>query len=53
MPQLMKHLDNLSCELSPVTFNWFMTIFVDSLPVEVKPDMFLEFLLHKNLYTFL
>ena len=36
MPDLMKHLDDLTCELSPVTFNWFMTIFVDSLPIEVK-----------------
>ena len=36
MPDLMKHLDELTCELSPVTFNWFMTIFVDSLPVEVS-----------------
>ena len=35
IPDLMKHLDDLNCEITPITFNWFMTIFIDSLPVNV------------------
>eukprot|EP00111_Clytia_hemisphaerica_P006047 TCONS_00017497-protein len=52
MPGLMKHLDDLTCELSPVTFNWFMTIFVDSLPIEVVLHVWDVFLVygHSVLY---
>lgn len=35
LPGMLERLDKLFCELSPVTFNWFMTIFIDSMPVEI------------------
>ena len=35
MPELMIHFSELNVELAPISFNWFMTLFIDSLPVEV------------------
>ena len=31
----MRAIKEIGCELSPVTFNWLMTLFVDSVPAEV------------------
>ena len=32
----MRAIKEIGCELSPVTFNWLMTLFVDSVPAEVR-----------------
>ncbi|XP_031556555.1 TBC1 domain family member 2B-like [Actinia tenebrosa] len=34
LPRVNTHLENLSVDLSLITFNWFLTIFVDSFPIE-------------------
>ena len=38
LPRLASHLADYSVDISLVTFNWFLCIFVDSLPV----DLFLQ-----------
>ena len=38
LPRLASHLAEYSVDISLVTFNWFLCIFVDSLPV----DLFLQ-----------
>ncbi|XP_065647179.1 TBC1 domain family member 2B isoform X3 [Hydra vulgaris] len=53
-PELIRHLESLNCELAPITFNWFMTIFFDALPVNVVLNIWDCFLFygHKILYPF-
>jgi len=34
-PRLVKHLDTHGVDLTLITFNWFLTIFVDCCPPEV------------------
>ncbi|XP_066278970.1 TBC1 domain family member 2B-like [Branchiostoma lanceolatum] len=34
LPHLSSHLDNNNVDLSLVTFNWFLTIFVDGIPTD-------------------
>ena len=36
IPVVMECMKEKGCELSPITFNWLMTIFIDSVPVEVS-----------------
>lgn len=40
LPDLHKHLENLDIDMSSITLNWFLSIFIDSVPFEV----FLPFL---------
>ncbi|XP_028405007.1 TBC1 domain family member 2B-like isoform X2 [Dendronephthya gigantea] len=35
IPKVTDHLDKLNIDLSLVTFNWFLTAFVDSVPIEI------------------
>ncbi|XP_067118397.1 TBC1 domain family member 2B-like isoform X2 [Centruroides vittatus] len=35
LPRLYNHLDQYNIDLSLFTFNWFLTIFVDNVPVEI------------------
>ncbi|CAB3999718.1 Hypothetical predicted protein [Paramuricea clavata] len=35
IPKVTDHLDTLNIDLSLVTFNWFLTAYVDSVPIEV------------------
>ncbi|XP_046855751.1 TBC1 domain family member 2B-like isoform X3 [Xenia sp. Carnegie-2017] len=34
-PKISEHLDKLKIDTSLVTFNWFLTAFVDSVPIEI------------------
>nr|XP_042899768.1 TBC1 domain family member 2B-like [Parasteatoda tepidariorum] len=34
LPKISKHLNALNVELSTVTLNWFLSIFIDSVPIE-------------------
>lgn len=34
LPQLDAHFAALQCDMSMFTFNWFLVLFVDNLPVE-------------------
>jgi len=54
MADLMSHIDEITCQISPVTFNWFMTIFIDSLPVDLVMQIWDCFLVygHEVLYRF-
>ncbi len=36
LPRLHKHLQRYSIDVTLVTFNWFLTLFVDALPTEVR-----------------
>jgi hypothetical protein len=35
LPDLYKHLEMLDIDLSSITLNWFLSIFIDSVPFEV------------------
>lgn len=37
IPKLDQHLQELGVDLASVTFGWFLSLFTDCLPVEVKP----------------
>jgi hypothetical protein len=39
-PKLLKHLENNGVDISLITFNWFLTVFVDSVPPEVTIPFF-------------
>ena len=34
LPRLYSHLEGCDVDLSLFTFNWFLTVFVDNIPVE-------------------
>jgi len=36
LPRLQSHLDLFTIDVSIVTINWFLTLFVDPLPTEVR-----------------
>lgn len=36
LPQLQAHLDNFGIDITFVTINWFLTLFVDPMPTEVS-----------------
>ena len=36
LPRLSSHLDNCGIDMTFVTLNWFLTLFVDSMPTEVS-----------------
>ena len=36
LPRLNAHLQQYSIDVTLVTFNWFLTLFVDALPTEVS-----------------
>ena len=35
LPELSVHLEANSIDVTVVTFNWFLTLFIDALPTEV------------------
>uniref|UniRef100_UPI00398F6866 TBC1 domain family member 2A isoform X1 n=1 Tax=Pristiophorus japonicus TaxID=55135 RepID=UPI00398F6866 len=35
LPRLMNHFDQYNVDLSHITFNWFLVVFVDSLPSDI------------------
>ena len=39
-PKLLKHLETNGVDISLITFNWFLTLFVDSVPPEVFIHIF-------------
>ena len=43
IPELSQHLEDLDVDLSSITLNWFMAIFIDAVPFEVwtfiKPQL--------------
>lgn len=38
MPEVTAHLEDLGVELPAVTFGWFLSLFTDSLPIQVSAD---------------
>ena len=36
LPQLNAHLQEYSIDVTLVTFNWFLTLYIDALPTEVS-----------------
>ncbi len=36
LPQINVHLQEYFIDVTLVTFNWFLTIFIDALPTEVR-----------------
>jgi hypothetical protein len=36
MPDVTAHLEDLGVELPAVTFGWFLSLFTDSLPIQVS-----------------
>ena len=36
LPVLSNHLDSNIIDVTVVTFNWFLTLFIDALPTEVS-----------------
>ena len=48
IPRLYAHLDKYSVDLSLFTFNWFLTIFVDNIPVETFLRVWDTFLYEGN-----
>lgn len=38
LPALHAHLKYYSVDVSAVTFNWFITIFIDAVPFEVRNE---------------
>ena len=37
LPRLRAHLDALGVDLAAICFSWFLSLFTDCLPVEVRP----------------
>jgi hypothetical protein len=35
-PRIVKHMENEGVDLSLITFNWFLSLFVDCVPPEVR-----------------
>ncbi|XP_062504288.1 TBC1 domain family member 2B-like [Corticium candelabrum] len=44
MPHLHAHFDHYSVDLSLITFNWFLTVFVDNTPIELAMRIWDSFL---------
>jgi small G protein signaling modulator 3 len=38
-PKLKAHLDDLGADLAAICFSWFLSLFTDCLPVEVRPSL--------------
>lgn len=36
LPKLSNFIDHYKVDYSPVTFNWFLTVYVDTVPTEVR-----------------
>ncbi|EDO34197.1 predicted protein, partial [Nematostella vectensis] len=36
LPRLYTHFENVRVDLSLITFNWFLTVFIDSFPIQVS-----------------
>lgn len=41
LPDLYHHLDDLDIEISTVTLNWFLALFFDAVPLEVRSILLL------------
>ncbi|XP_020623256.1 TBC1 domain family member 2B-like [Orbicella faveolata] len=52
LPRLSAHFDALNVDLSLVSFNWFLTIFVDSFPVQSTLRVWDTFLFEGNKVLF-
>lgn len=39
LPVLHEHLKYYAVDITTVTFNWFVTIFIDAVPFEVRGEM--------------
>jgi hypothetical protein len=39
LPRLRAHLDALDADLAAITFSWFLSLFTDCLPVEVRASV--------------
>ena len=39
LPDLNEHLESIDIDLTSITLNWFLAIFIDSVPFEVKPNI--------------
>ncbi len=48
LPRLSSHLDQSEVDLSLFTFNWFLTIYVDNIPVETYLRIWDTFLYEGN-----
>jgi Rab-GTPase-TBC domain len=48
LPQLHAHFTALQCDTSMFTFNWFLVLFVDNLPVEAYLRVWDTFLYEGN-----
>lgn len=46
MPRLNAHLNTCDIDFSLITFNWFHTIFIDNLPVQVARSVITQPHLH-------
>ncbi|XP_065901041.1 TBC1 domain family member 2B-like isoform X2 [Dysidea avara] len=44
LPKLTAHLDHHKVDFSPVTFNWFLTVYVDTVPTETMLQIWDAFL---------
>lgn len=42
LPRLSAHLQQHTIDVTLVTFNWFLTLFVDAMPTEVSGDTHLN-----------
>lgn len=40
LPKISSHLAALDIELSTVTLNWFLSLFIDAVPIEVSTLLF-------------
>ncbi|XP_067047173.1 TBC1 domain family member 2B-like isoform X1 [Acropora muricata] len=52
LPRLSAHFESLNVDLSLVSFNWFLTVFVDNFPVETTLRVWDTFLFEGNKILF-
>ncbi|XP_078382204.1 TBC1 domain family member 2B-like [Oculina patagonica] len=52
LPRLSAHFDALNVDLSLVSFNWFLTVFVDSFPIQTTLRVWDTFLFEGNKVLF-
>ncbi|XP_065901518.1 TBC1 domain family member 2A-like isoform X2 [Dysidea avara] len=44
LPKLAAHLDHHKVDFSPITFNWFLIVYVDTVPTETMLQIWDAFL---------
>ena len=43
LPNLSNHLEENGIDVTVVSFNWFITLFIDALPTEVRESLIVHY----------